>query len=84
MIVARGYSRPPSLHEQRLRDAPVGYFFRIISEGYGRMPSYAQQVMPQDRWSIIAYIRALQLSQDMRIDDLPAKQKNKLLSAAAP
>jgi mono/diheme cytochrome c family protein len=62
MIVRRGFRKPPSYHEERLRQAPVGHFFDVITNGWGAMPSYAPQVPPQDRWAIIAYIRALQLS----------------------
>jgi mono/diheme cytochrome c family protein len=62
MIVQRGFPQPPSLHEQRLRDAPVGHFIDVISRGYGVMYSYAARVAPEDRWAISAYIRALQLS----------------------
>jgi mono/diheme cytochrome c family protein len=63
MIVRRGFRKPPSYHEQRLREAPVGHFFDVVTNGWGAMPSYASQVPVQDRWAIIAYIRALQLSQ---------------------
>lgn len=63
MIVQRGFPQPPSLHEQRLRDAPVGHFFDVITNGYGVMYSYAARVSPGDRWAISAYIRALQLSE---------------------
>jgi mono/diheme cytochrome c family protein len=63
MIVRRGFRRPPSYHEDRLRQAPAGYFFRVITEGFGAMPPYRAQVPVQDRWAIAAYIRALQLSQ---------------------
>ena len=63
MIVRRGYRQPPSYHEDRLRRAPVGYFFRVMTEGFGAMPPYKAQVPVQDRWAIAAYIRALQLSQ---------------------
>jgi mono/diheme cytochrome c family protein len=63
MIVRRGFRKPPSYHEQRLREAPVGHFFDVVTNGWGAMPSYAAQVPVQDRWAIIAYIRALQLSQ---------------------
>ena len=62
MIVRRGFRKPPSYHEQRLRDAPVGHFFDVVTNGWGAMPSYAAQIPVQDRWAIIAYIRALQLS----------------------
>ena len=70
MIVQRGYKQPSSFHVDRLRDAPDGYFFQAITNGFGVMPSYALQTKPQDRWAIIAYIRALQLSQFADIDDL--------------
>jgi cytochrome c553 len=63
MIVRRGFRRPSSYHEDRLRQAPVGYFFRVMTEGFGAMPPYRAQVPVQDRWAIAAYIRALQLSQ---------------------
>ncbi len=63
MIVQRGFPQPPSLHEPRLRDAPVGHFFDVMTSGYGVMYSYASRVAPEDRWAIAAYIRALQLSQ---------------------
>jgi mono/diheme cytochrome c family protein len=63
MVVQRGFPPPPSMHEQRLRDAPVGHFFDVITNGYGVMYSYGARVSPEDRWAIAAYIRALQLSQ---------------------
>jgi mono/diheme cytochrome c family protein len=62
-IVERGYTQPPSYHIERLRKAPVGHLFAVISEGYGGMPSYADQIPPRDRWAIVAYLRALQMSQ---------------------
>lgn len=62
-IVERGYTPPPSYHIARLREAPVGHFFEVITNGYGSMPDYKQQVPPRDRWAIVAYVRALQLSQ---------------------
>jgi Cytochrome C oxidase, cbb3-type, subunit III len=64
MIVQRGYKHPPSFHQERLRNAPVGYFFDIMTNGLGAMPDYATQIHPDDRWAIAAYIRALQCSQD--------------------
>ncbi len=63
MVVRRGFRRAASFHDDRLRQAPVGHFFDAITNGWGAMPSYAQQIPVQDRWAIIAYIRALQLSQ---------------------
>jgi mono/diheme cytochrome c family protein len=66
MVVRRGYRRPPSFHEDRLRQAPVGHFFDVMTNGWGAMPSYAPQISVQDRWAIVAYIRALQLSQNQQ------------------
>lgn len=63
MVVQRGFTRPPSLHEQRLKDAPAGHFFNVISNGWGAMYSYNDRIFPEDRWRIAAYVRALQLSQ---------------------
>jgi mono/diheme cytochrome c family protein len=70
-IVERGYTQPPSYHIDRLRNAPVGRFFDVITNGYGSMPDYKQQISPRDRWAITAYIRALQLSQHFPVKDLP-------------
>jgi mono/diheme cytochrome c family protein len=78
MIVQRGFPQPPSLHEQRLRDAPVGHFFDVITNGYGVMYSYASRVSPEDRWAIAAYIRALQLSENARAGDVEPEALQKL------
>ncbi|MEP6706805.1 MAG: cytochrome c [Pyrinomonadaceae bacterium] len=75
MIVRRGFRPPPSYHDDRLRQAPVGHFFDVITNGWGAMPSYAAQVTPQDRWAIIAYIRALQLSQWPAGSTAPASER---------
>jgi mono/diheme cytochrome c family protein len=75
MIVKRGYRQPPSYHTERLRKAPLGYFFDVMTNGFGAMPDYASQISPRDRWSIVAYIRALQLSQTASANDVPAGQK---------
>jgi mono/diheme cytochrome c family protein len=92
-IVERGFTRPPDLItdlsrgfryrgiEVRLRDAPVGYYFEVISRGFGAMPDYSAQVPPRDRWAIIAYIRALQLSQHARLEDLPEEVRRTALTA---
>jgi mono/diheme cytochrome c family protein len=64
MVVRRGFPKPPTYHDDRLRNAPVGHFFDVMTNGWGKMPSYAAQVDPADRWAIIAYIRALQLTQN--------------------
>jgi hypothetical protein len=82
MIVKRGFSPPPSLHEQRLRDAPAGHFFHVITHGHGAMYSYASRVPPEDRWAIVAYIRALQLSQHASLADVPAEERSKLETKA--
>jgi cytochrome c553 len=78
MIVQRGFPVPPSYHIDRLRQAPVGHFFDVMTQGYGIMYSYAERVMPEDRWAIAAYIRALQLSQGTKLADLPASERAKL------
>ena len=75
MIVQRGFSPPPSFHQQRLRDAPAGHFFDVITNGFGRMYSYASRVEPRDRWAIVAYIRALQLSQNATLADVPPEER---------
>jgi mono/diheme cytochrome c family protein len=78
MIVQRGFKHPPSFHQQRLRNAPVGYFYEIISHGLGAMPDYAAQIKPDDRWAIAAYIKALQLSQNPDEASLSAADREKL------
>ena len=78
MIVQRGFKHPPSFHEQRLRNAPIGYFYDIMSNGLGAMPDYTAQVKPADRWAIAAYIRALQLSQHAAESDVAAAERGKL------
>jgi mono/diheme cytochrome c family protein len=78
MIVRRGFSPPPTFHQERLRNAPVGHFYRVITNGYGAMYSYAARVEPDDRWAIVAYIRALQLSQHAKVSDLSAEDQAKL------
>jgi mono/diheme cytochrome c family protein len=75
MIVRRGYRRPPSYHDDRLRKAPVGHFFDVISNGFGAMPDYAAQINVKDRWAIVAYVRALQLSEHATVADVPADQR---------
>jgi cytochrome c5 len=80
MVVRRGYRRPPSFHIDRLRQAPVGYLFDVITNGFGAMPDYASQIPPQDRWAIIAYLRALQLSQQASLTDVPPQERDRLKS----
>ena len=74
MVVQRGYRAPPSYHTVRLRKAPLGYFFSVITNGFGAMPDYAQQIPAQDRWAVVSYIRALQLSQAAGAADAAAGQ----------
>jgi len=78
MIVRRGYKRPPSYHIDRLRDMPAGYFFDVITNGFGAMPDYRSQIPEPDRWAIVAYVRALQLSQHATIEDVPPSERPKL------
>jgi mono/diheme cytochrome c family protein len=78
MIVQRGYKRPPSFHVQRLKNAPLGWFYDVISNGFGGMPDYAAQIKPADRWAIAAYIRALQLSQGATEADVAQGDLKKL------
>lgn len=78
MIVRRGYKQPPSLHLDRLRQAPVGHFYDVIRNGLGAMPDYAVEVPVSDRWAIVAYIRALQFSQRASPEDVPAEARSRL------
>ncbi|MGD1215066.1 MAG: cytochrome c [Terriglobales bacterium] len=74
-IPSRGFRHPPSYHIDRLRKVPIGYFFDVMTNGFGVMPEYGTQVAPRDRWCIAAYIRALQLSQNANSADIPAGQQ---------
>lgn len=77
MIVRRGFSKPPTYNDDRLRNAPVGHFYDVITNGWGRMNSYASQIPVADRWAIVAYIRALQISQNPNgMKPLPAASPN--------
>jgi hypothetical protein len=78
IVVQRGYRAPPSMHLDRLRQAPAGYFFDVMSRGFGAMPDVAAQVPTRDRWMISAYIRALQLSQNAPREDLTADEVRRL------
>jgi hypothetical protein len=79
MIVQRGFRRPPSFHIDRLRQAPVGHYFDVMSNGFGSMYSYASRVSPKDRWAIIAYVRALQLSQNATLADVLPEVRQELM-----
>lgn len=78
MIVRRGFSPPPSFHSERLRQAPLGHFFDVMTHGYGAMPRYAAQIPAADRWAIAAYIQALQLSQHATLADVPDEVRQQL------
>jgi mono/diheme cytochrome c family protein len=78
MIARRGFGPPASLHTDVLRKQPPGHFFRVITRGFGAMPSYSQQINTDDRWAITAYLRALQLSQNASLGDLPPEEREKL------
>ncbi len=80
MIVRRGMVRPPSFHEDRLLTAPIGHFYDVMTNGFGRMFSY-NHITVADRWAIAAYIRVLQRSQNATLDDVPADEQQKLLAA---
>lgn len=83
MIVQRGFPQPPSFHVERLRGAPIGHFYDVITNGYGVMYSYAARVEPHDRWAIAAYIRALQLSRHAAPGDVPPEARAQLQLEAA-
>ncbi len=78
MIVRRGYRHPPSYHIDRLRQVQNGYIFNVITDGFGAMPDYATQIPARDRWAIVAYVRALQLSQNASVNDVPADARTEL------
>ena len=78
MIPSRGFRRPPSYHTDRLRKQPTGHFFDVMTNGFGAMPSYRTMIPPADRWAIIAYIRALQLSQNATAADVPPAERARL------
>jgi mono/diheme cytochrome c family protein len=78
MVVLRGFRQPPSYYSDRLRNAPVGHYFDVITNGFGAMASYASRIQTDDRWRIVAYIRALQLSESASLNDVPADQRQNL------
>lgn len=78
IIVERGYKAPPSLHEDRLRQTPSGRLFEVVTKGLGAMPPYADQIPARDRWAIVAYLRALQLSRDVPLDAIPLEERRRL------
>jgi hypothetical protein len=82
IVVQRGFRQPPSLHQERLREAPIGHFFAVMTNGFGAMADYATQIPPRDRWAVAAYIRALQLSRHATLADVPADVRQRLESEA--
>jgi mono/diheme cytochrome c family protein len=78
MVVRRGFRAPPSFHIDRLRQAPPGHFFDVITNGFGAMPDYRQQVPVRDRWAIVAYIRALQATTAAGLGDVPADRRGEI------
>jgi len=81
MVVTRGFPAPASFHDQRLLDASVGYYFSAMTNGFGRMYSYASRIPAEDRWAIAGYVKALQLSQNATLDDVPATVRLELESS---
>ena len=77
MVVQRGFKQPPSFHDERLRSAEAGYFFDVMTSGFGAMPDYKMQLSARDRWAVVAYIRALQLSQHAATSDIPGGDPTK-------
>jgi hypothetical protein len=78
MIVLRGMKRPETFHSQRLREAPLGHWFDVMTRGFGAMYDYSDRIPPRDRWAIAAYVRALQRAQDARIADVPPAERIRL------
>jgi mono/diheme cytochrome c family protein len=78
IVVRRGYKQPPSYHDPRLRAQPIGYFYDVISHGFGAMPDYAAQIQPKDRWAIAAYVRVLQVSRHAPVAEVPDAERPKL------
>jgi hypothetical protein len=74
---------PPSYHQDRLRQVPNGYIYDVITNGFGAMFGYSAQVPPRDRWAIVAYVRALQLSRNAKVSDLPPDVREKVLHPPA-
>lgn len=80
MVAMRGMKHPPTYHQDRLRNVPVGYLFDVITNGFGAMNDYSMQLTPHDRWAVVSYVRALQLSRNAPVNELPRNLKEKLLA----
>jgi hypothetical protein len=83
MVAMRGMKHPPSFHQERLRQVPNGYIYDVVTNGFGAMYGYSAQIPTQDRWAIIAYVRALQLSRNAQVADLPPDLRQKLLAGGS-
>jgi cytochrome c5 len=83
LVTMRGMKHPPSYHQDRLRAEPNGYLYDVVTNGFGAMYGYSAQIPPRDRWAIIAYVRALQLSRNAHVADLPANLREKLMAGGA-
>lgn len=83
-VARRGFPHPPSYHLERLRAAPDRHFFDVITDGYGVMYSYGERIPPTDRWAIVAYVRALQRSQNATLADVPRDERERLEREAGP
>jgi mono/diheme cytochrome c family protein len=83
MVAMRGMKHPPTYYQDRLRQAPNGYFYDVITNGFGSMYGYASQIPPRDRWAIVAYVRALQLSRNAPVGELPAELREKLMAGGS-
>jgi len=83
MVAMRGMKHPPSYHQDRLRQVPNGYIYDVITNGFGAMLGYSSQVPPRDRWAIVAYLRALQLSRNAKVSELPPNVREKVLHPPA-
>jgi hypothetical protein len=85
MVVRRGFkTRPANFHDERLRSKPAGYFFDVISNGFGAMQDYSVQLSVRDRWAVVAYLRALQRSQNATVADVPESERGRLTKKDAP
>jgi cytochrome c5 len=83
MVTLRGMKHPPTYHQDRLRNVTNGYLFDVITSGFGAMSGYSAQIAPRDRWAVVAYLRALQVSRNARVADLPANLKEKLMAGGS-
>jgi hypothetical protein len=83
MVTLRGMKHPPTYHQERVRNETNGYFFDVITNGFGAMSGYSMQLEPRDRWAIVSYVRALQLSRNAPVGELPPNLREKLTAGGA-